>query len=76
MRAVTQRRRGAGGIKRPPHFLNWLMILIEGIAQMASDEQLRMVATLQDDASGPLRQLDLVTVGHKVLMARVRHEIK
>ena len=43
---------------------------------MASDEQLRMVVTLQDDASGSLRQLDLVTVGHKVLMARVRQEIK
>ena len=37
---------------------------------MASDEQLRMVATLQDDVSGSLRQLDLVTVGHKVLMAQ------
>ena len=37
---------------------------------MASDEQLRMAATLQDDVSGPLRQLDLVTVGNKVLMAR------
>jgi hypothetical protein len=43
---------------------------------MVSDEQLRMVAMLQDDASGPLRQLDLVTVGNKVLMARVRQEIK
>jgi hypothetical protein len=43
---------------------------------MATDEQLRMVATLQDNASGPLWQLDHVTVGHKVLMARVRQEIK
>lgn len=42
---------------------------------MASDEQLKMAATLHD-ASGPLRQLDLVTVGHKVLMARVRQDIK
>jgi hypothetical protein len=36
---------------------------------MASDEQLRM-------ASGPLRELDLVTVGNKVLMAQVRQDIK
>ena len=43
---------------------------------MASDEQLRMAATLQDDVSGPLRQLDLVTVGHKVVMAQVRQDIK
>ena len=36
---------------------------------MASDEQLRMVAMLQDDASDLLRQLDLVR-------RAVRQEIK